>query len=144
LTRRVGVPGQRGPKYSTGLAREMKIRPVSAAVLVKNAKRAKKWYHDKLGLSVIEDGEHWITVGDAKTGMQLHLCEMTGRGGKPKLEPGNTGILLMTDGDIEKTYAALKKKGVTFPHPPERTDWGGWFCMFADPDGNEFWLNPEE
>jgi uncharacterized glyoxalase superfamily protein PhnB len=121
----------------------MKLRPVSVAVLVKNGKRAKKWYHDTLGFDVIESGDHWITVGDKKGGIQLHLCEMTGRGGKPRLEPGNTGIYIRTDGDLQKTYAALKAKGVKFPHPPEQADWGGWFCMFSDPDGNEFWLNSE-
>jgi catechol 2,3-dioxygenase-like lactoylglutathione lyase family enzyme len=120
----------------------MKLYPISIAVVVKDAKKARRWYNDKLGLKTIEDGEHWITVGDKKRGVQLHLCEMTGRGGKPKLEPGNTGILMQVDEELPKAYAKLKAKGVKFTVPPTEADWGGWVCMFTDPDGNVFWLNP--
>jgi catechol 2,3-dioxygenase-like lactoylglutathione lyase family enzyme len=130
--------------YGGAVLGPMKLRPESVAVLVKDAKKARKWYTQKLGLKTIADGEHWITVGDPKGGIQLHLCEMSGRGGKPMLEPGNSGIWISTDGDMMRTYAAMKRKGVKFSQPPEQAEWGGWVSKFVDPDGNEFWMTPRE
>jgi catechol 2,3-dioxygenase-like lactoylglutathione lyase family enzyme len=121
----------------------MKLSPSSVAVLVSDKKKAVQWYTKKLGLDLIDDGDHWAVVGDKKRGIGLHLCQMTGARGKPKLEKGNTGILILTDGELLPTYRAMKRRGIRFPHPPTKTEWG-WFCMFADPDGNEFWLNPNE
>ncbi|MGC2035832.1 MAG: VOC family protein [Thermoplasmata archaeon] len=119
----------------------MKIRPYSASVLVRDARRAAQWYTKKLGLEIVDGDEHWIVVGDRKRGLGLHLCELKGRGGRPMLEPGNTGILLVVDGDIKKAYAGLRKKGVEFTEPLQMTE-GGWRCQFRDPDGNVLWLTP--
>jgi catechol 2,3-dioxygenase-like lactoylglutathione lyase family enzyme len=121
----------------------MKLQPSSVAVLVSDTKKALAWYTKKLGLDVLEKGDHWVVVGDKRRGVGLHLCQSVGPKGKVRLEKGNTGILLLTDGDLMASYRQLKRRGVRFPHPPKKTEWG-WFCMFADPDGNEFWLNPRE
>ena len=31
--------------------------------------------------------------------------------------------------------------GVAFPKPPERQPWGGFMALFADPDGNTYYLD---
>jgi catechol 2,3-dioxygenase-like lactoylglutathione lyase family enzyme len=111
----------------------MKLSPVSVAVVVKNLKRSKKFYVEKLGLKVLDDMGHWVTVGQVKTGMRLHLCQMK------ELEKGNTGIGFVVDQKIDRVYATLKKKGVKFSVPPTEHEWGTE-CRFLDPDGNEFWL----
>ena len=111
----------------------MKLSPVSVAVVVKNLKVAKKFYTQKLGLKVLDDMDHWLTVGADKKGMRLHLCET-----KP-LEKGNTGILFVVDEKTEKAYAAMKKKGIKFTMKPTVQPWG-MECHFVDPDGNEFYL----
>ncbi|MCI4341013.1 MAG: VOC family protein [Thermoplasmata archaeon] len=121
----------------------MKLSPYSVAVVVSDRKKAKKWYTKKLGLKVFSDDEHWTVVGAKKGRMALHLCQTTEFDKKGKLEPGNSGILFFVDRPIPKAYAALKKRGVKFPSPPKKFDWG-WHCVFADPDGNEFSLMPDE
>ncbi len=109
----------------------------SAAVVVKDAKKAKKWYSEKLGFVVKSDEDHWITMAPANAkGFELHLCET-----KP-LEKGNTGILFVVD-DVDKTYAELSKKGVKFSQKPIDQGWGK-YAMMKDLDGNIFWLMPEE
>jgi predicted enzyme related to lactoylglutathione lyase len=113
----------------------MKSWPTTVAVVVKNLKRAKKFYTEKLGMKVLDDMGHWVTVGQPRKGARLHLCEMK------KVEPGNTGILIMIDEPIEKAYRDMKKKGVKFSVPPTVHEWGTE-CRFVDPDGNEFWLMP--
>lgn len=111
-----------------------------AVVVSRPAMKAAEWYRDKLGLEI--GGEidgHWVVVAPkGKTGTTkgpwygIHLCE------GDELEPGNTGILFLAD-DIEVTYKELRAKGVRFTRELTRADWGT-FAIFADPDGNEFWL----
>jgi catechol 2,3-dioxygenase-like lactoylglutathione lyase family enzyme len=111
----------------------MKLKPSSVAVVVKDVKRSKKFYVQKLGMKVLDDMEHWVTVGQPRSGMRIHLCET-----KPP-EKGNTGIALIADGPVLRAYAVLKKKGVKFSVPPKERPWG-LECRLLDPDGNEYWL----
>jgi predicted enzyme related to lactoylglutathione lyase len=105
----------------------------SVAVVVKDSTAAKKWWVEKLGFEIRDDQGHWITVAPkGSAGPALHLCKST------RHEEGNTGILFHVD-DLNKSYEELSKKGVRFTHPPKDEGWGP-FAMFADPDGNEFWL----
>ena len=119
----------------------MTLSPYSVAVVVSNGKKALAFYHGKLGLDILANEDHWIVVGRKKGGMALPLCSY----GKPtpKSEKGNTGILVLTNEPMEKTYQKLKKKGVKFSVPPKKMEWG-WVCRFLDPDGNELWLGPAE
>ena len=120
----------------------MKLQPVSVAVVVSNRKKAVQWYRKKLGLDILDQEDHWVTVGSKRRGIRLHLCQTTEFDPKGKLEPGNSGILFQVDADIEEAYRWMKRRGVKFSHPPQKMEWG-WFCAFLDPDGNEFWLVPK-
>jgi len=121
----------------------MAIWAHSAAVAVRNRRKATKWYHTVLGFQVLDDDpEHWTTVGSRTTGARLHLCEVHGRPRGPKrTHPTNTGILLLTTEPFGKICARLEKKGVRFSLPPREVPWG-WIAKFLDPDDNEFWLMP--
>jgi catechol 2,3-dioxygenase-like lactoylglutathione lyase family enzyme len=103
----------------------------SVAIMVSDAKKSARWYKSKLGLEALVEG-HWVTVWQKGTSTKIHLCE-------GKLDPGNTGISFYTD-DVEKTVAAMKKKGVEFPMDRTKTQWGE-LTQFVDPDGNAFWIN---
>jgi lactoylglutathione lyase len=108
----------------------------SAAVVVKDGKKAKKWYNEKLGFVVKSDDDHWITVAPPNgNGFEIHLCET-----KP-LEKGNTGILFLVD-NLDKTYAELTRKGVKFSQKPVDKGWGK-YAMMKDLDGNVFWMMEE-
>ena len=123
----------------------MKLRPYSVAIVVKDRRKALRWYTTKLGLDVLERHEHWTVVGSRRGGIALHLCQTSEYlpRSKARLEPGNSGVLLTVDGPIERAYRTLRKRGVRFPHPPEKMPWG-WHCVLADPDGNEFSLAPDD
>ena len=115
-----------------------------AVVVSRPAKKAAEWYRDKLGFEIGGEVEgHWVVVAPkGKTGAPkgpwrgIHLCEAD------ELEPGNTGILFLTD-NIEATYKELKAKGVKFTQELTKESWGT-NAMFSDPDGNEFWLMPKD
>jgi predicted enzyme related to lactoylglutathione lyase len=53
---------------------------------------------------------------------------------------GHTGIGFVVD-DVDAEYARLSGAGVRFTMKPERQPWGGYMGLFADPDGNVFYLD---
>jgi len=104
----------------------------SAAIVVSNGKRAMRWYKEKLGFRVVDHEGHWITVVPRGGKTVLHLCE------SKRAERGNTGISFVVD-DLDRTYRQFSKRGVRFTQRPVDKGWGK-FAMFADQDGNIFWL----
>ena len=108
----------------------MVSKEFSVAVVVTDGKKTADWFEDKLGFKSSREG-HWILVWPEGSTSKIHLCE-----GEP--EPGNTGIAFYVEG-AEKLGASMKKKGVKFTRDVKKTQWGT-NGMFADPDGNEFWL----
>ncbi|HEV8049860.1 MAG TPA: VOC family protein [Thermoplasmata archaeon] len=121
----------------------MAIWAHSAAVTVRDRRKATEWYHSVLGFTVLDDDpEHWTTVGNRRTGARIHLCEIHGRPRGPhRTDPTNTGILLLTSEPFPRLCGRLAKKGVRFSLPPREVPWG-WIAKFLDPDDNEFWLMP--
>jgi lactoylglutathione lyase len=43
--------------------------------------------------------------------------------------------------DIDAAYRELSAKGVRFTMKPSKQPWGGYMALFADPDGNIFYLD---
>lgn len=116
---------------SFGLAQAMKFS--SVAVVVKDAKKSAQWYKEKLGLGIRSKAGHWITVAPKDSSVKIHLCEEF-----YPLEPGNTGFAFVSE-DVAKDQKQLESRGVKFTTPTTKEDWGT-YAMFADPDGNEFWI----
>jgi catechol 2,3-dioxygenase-like lactoylglutathione lyase family enzyme len=116
---------------------------VSVAVVVSDTRKAREWYTKVLGLDVIDDEDHWVTVGRKGKAGKLHLCQPMEGDPRRQLEPGNSGILLSLPGkDFSAECAALKTKGVEFAVEPTTESWGT-YAMIRDPDGNEHALMPE-
>jgi len=111
----------------------MQLSLETVAVVVSNGKRSAEWYRDKLGFEIRGGTEgHWIIVAPEGSKTGIHLCQ------SDTLEPGNTGINFSTP-DIEAAVKELKAKGVRITLEPTKQPWET-AAMFADPDGNEFWL----
>lgn len=43
--------------------------------------------------------------------------------------------------DLVAAHAELESNGVDFPMKPAKQPWGGFMALFADPDGNSFYLD---
>lgn len=110
----------------------------SVAVVVEDRERSKAWYTEKLGMQILQDGEHWVTVGRKGKGGAIHLCLASELGSE--LEPGNSGILVMLEGPIKSECRKLKARGVEFVQEPTKQPWGAWDARVRDPDGNELLL----
>jgi predicted enzyme related to lactoylglutathione lyase len=52
----------------------------------------------------------------------------------------HTGIAFCV-ADVDAAYSELAAKGVRFTMNPSKQPWGGYMAMFADPDGNVFYLD---
>jgi len=115
----------------------------SVAVVVSDRSRSVKWYTEKLGLDLVQDLGHWVTVGRRGTGGLLHLCQWSEFDKSTVPETGNLGINLHVPGDFEAACAAYRANGVEFARPPTKESWG-WWARVRDPDGIEITLMPAD
>ncbi len=114
----------------------------SIPIVVSDRDAAKRWYTERLGMMLLSDDDHWVTVGREGRGSALHLCQGSENQPTPvPLEPGPSGIVLTIPGEFEPECAKLEKAGVEFLVRPTRAPWG-WYATIRDPDGNEFHLAP--
>jgi predicted enzyme related to lactoylglutathione lyase len=99
------------------------------------------FYRDVMGFEFMfsEPEMHWASfkVGGLMFSLAEGQEESHGTGDR------NTGIGFYVP-DLEAAHAELSAKGVKFTMGPGKMPWGGHMAMFVDPDGNEFYLNPEE
>jgi predicted enzyme related to lactoylglutathione lyase len=115
---------------------------VSIPVVVSDREAAKTWYTKTLGLDLIDDEDHWVTVGRKGRGSVLHLCQASENQPKPiPLEPGPSGLVLAVPGNFKAGCARMAKAGAQFTQEPVKAPWG-WYATVRDPDGNEHYLSP--
>ena len=67
---------------------------------------------------------------------------VVGGAGKERESRGDVhaGIAICVP-DVDAAYRELSAKGVRFAMPPTKQPWGGYMALFADPDGNIFYLD---
>lgn len=105
-------------------------------VNVSNMKRSVEFYRDRLGIPLKFESPEWTEFSTGTTTLALH------GGGAPNTQPGNTPHQAgscsfgFSVEDIQKTYEALKERGVRFVMPPtERPGEGIKLAVCLDPDG---------
>jgi len=109
-------------------------------VPVHDQDRALAFYTQKLGFKVMtdqpfDDTQRWIElqIPGADTRVVLFTAEFH----KDRVGTPFNGAF--ASDDVEKTYIELRERGVEFTSEPQKQEWGT-FCIFKDPDGNEFVL----
>lgn len=107
-------------------------------VPVSDQDRAKDFYVDKLGLSVVADmqtGPHgrWLQV--SPPGAATSLAIVLGDG---DAQPGSAVLVFESD-DVEADAQALRTRGVDLPAQVEQMPWATTI-RFTDPDGNDLAL----
>jgi catechol 2,3-dioxygenase-like lactoylglutathione lyase family enzyme len=137
------MAARKKPAASSTRAQLPKAQIWSVAVLVSDKRRSAEWYTKNLGFDLVEDMDHWITVGREGQGGLIHLCQTSDWSDAETLEPGNQGIQIRLPGDFREACAALEANGVTFSHAPSKEEWG-WWASIVDPDGNELSLTPAD
>ena len=114
----------------------MKIAYVN--VFVTDLERAARFYQHTLGLELQEMDVALqfaaFTAGPVRLGIAV------AGSGHADLVGRHTGVGFAVD-DLEAEHARLVPLGVEFPMPPSRQPWGGFMALFADPDGNVYYLD---
>ena len=107
-------------------------------VFVSDLDRAITFYQGTLGLdlqfSSPEHGYASLSAGPIRLGLTVPGPD------QPELIGQHTGIGWDV-ADVEEEHRRLSDLGVSFTMPPAKQPWGGFMAMFADPDGNIYYLD---
>src|SRR2546427_11710046 len=85
----------------------------TVAVVVRDEKKATKFWKEKVGFRVVTSWPHWVTVGPRGATVRLHLCPDS------RPEKGNTGHRSAT-ADPPKEETRPRKKGVNTTKPAKK------------------------
>lgn len=107
-------------------------------VFVSDLPRAVAFYRDVLGLECVREDAAFGFAAFAAGPIRLGIAEV-GQDQEYLLER-HTGIGFVVD-DLDAEHDRLAEAGVVFPAAPERQPWGDYMALFADPDGNVFYLD---
>jgi len=111
------------------------------SIPVKDQDRALDFYTTKLGFQILTDQpfgpeQRWLELGIP--GAETKVVLFTPPGHETRIGTFSN-ITFMTD-NVEKTYAELSERGVSFDQPPKKEHWGT-SAIFKDPDSNVFVLS---
>ena len=119
----------------------MECRIGYVIVGVRELEGALAFYRDVMGFELLYSAPEFsyaaFRVGDLR-------FSIAAGDGDENSTPGsgnrNTGIGFVV-ADVDAAHGELTTKGVRFTMPPGKQPWGGYMAMFADPDGNVFYLD---
>ena len=111
---------------------EMRVAYVNVAV--SDLDRAVAFFRDRVGLALkFSDADFGYAEFDTP-GAGFAVARDPERAGR------HTGVGFAVE-DLDVAHARLTESGVEFTRPPTREPWGGYMAIFADPDGNTFYLD---
>lgn len=112
-----------------------------ANVFVTDLERAVRFYRDTLGLPLQFADEKFGYASFAPEGIRLGLAVVDPSASNASSLVGrHTGIGFGVP-DLDAAHQQLSAKSVHFTMVPAKQPWGGYMAMFADPDGNVFYLD---
>ena len=112
------------------------VRLWYATVYVRDFGRALAFYRDVLGLPLRFADETFGFASFATPGAGFTIAKIDEADPEQRPLAGrHTGLAFGVD-DLDKTYEALRAKGVACPLPPTEQPWGGRLAQLADPEGN--------
>ena len=125
----------------------MDARITAIALIVKNKAEAREFYTKNVGFEKKTDytngGYRYVTVGPQRQDLELALWQEGSPdppGSSSQSKAGMYPSIVTRVGDVRKTSAELKTRGVQFTQEPQDYSWGV-SATFTDPDGNRFSIN---
>jgi lactoylglutathione lyase len=110
------------------------LQSVSAVrIFVDDIERARRFYRDVLELSETSATPDWAVFD--LNGSDIIVEKVAADDAEHELVGRFLAVSFNVD-DIDAAYRKLMAKGVSFPEPPERQQWGGTLAFPRDPDGN--------
>jgi len=122
------------------------IKGVSQVIVpVDDQQRATEFWTTRIGFEVVTDapygeGERWIEVSPPDAAPLLVLSPRRANEPRPEVPDAVPhSPVFFTCKDIEETHRELTERGVNFPTPPTKMDFG-WWAMFEDDEGTRYAL----
>lgn len=110
------------------------LRVAYVNVAVSDLDRAVAFFRDRVGLALkFSDTDFGYAEFDTP-GAGFAVARDPDRAGR------HTGIGFGVE-DLDAAHEQLSRAGVKFTRPPTRERWGGYMAIFADPEGNTFYLD---
>jgi lactoylglutathione lyase len=110
------------------------LQSVSAVrIFVDDIERARHFYRDVLELNETSATPEWAVFD--LDGKNVIVEKVAADDPEHDLVGRFVAVSYNVD-DIDATYRKLVARGVSFPEPPERQQWGGTLAFPRDPDGN--------
>lgn len=108
---------------------------------VKKLDPAVTFYRDVMGFHLLYAAPEFHFAAFEVGGQRFSLASAEGgEAGTHGAGDRNTGIGFFVQ-DVDAAHAELAARGVHFTMAPSKQPWGGYMAMFADPDGNIFYLD---
>jgi predicted enzyme related to lactoylglutathione lyase len=107
-------------------------------VYVRDFARAMDFYENALGLKLRHRDDKFGHGAFATDGALFSVQRVEGK--QSSMAGRQTGIGFGA-ADLDTECRRLSALGVKFTMKPERQPWGGYLSMFADPEGNVFYLD---
>jgi len=107
--------------------KNMQTKLSYAIEFVADMNRAVKFYRDVIGLPLKFESPGWSEFATGDTTLALHPASQKNPAGKVELG--------LNVADLQKFYEDMRAKGVKFPMPPTKQDFGGTLAQFEDSEG---------
>jgi len=107
--------------------KKMQTKLNYAIEFVADMNRAVKFYRDVIGLPLKFESPGWSEFATGDTTLALHPASQKNPAGKVELG--------FNVADLQKFYEDMRAKGVKFPMPPTKQDFGGTLAQFEDSEG---------
>jgi len=109
---------------------------------VRDMSRAKQFYHEGLGWPTLQDYAQWVSfsLGNGSSVLGLYPWDaLAGDAGVTAEGSGFRGFTLSyivgSEDRVHAVLAEAKRAGGKVVKPGQRSQWGGSFGYFTDPDG---------
>jgi catechol 2,3-dioxygenase-like lactoylglutathione lyase family enzyme len=112
-----------------------------ANIFVSDLARAVEFYRDTLELPLQFQDERFGYASFTPEGVRLGVARVDPNAAESASLVGRQTGIGWGVANLNAAYERLKAKGVRFTMAPARQPWGGFMAMFADPDGNTFYLD---
>jgi lactoylglutathione lyase len=110
-------------------------------IFVTDLNRAVEFYQKILGLPLRFQEDRFGYASFAPEGLPFGVARVDPNAPESQSLVGRHTGIGWGVADLNAAYNELKGKGVRFTMVPTRQPWGGFMAMFADPEGNVFYLD---
>ena len=121
----------------------MPVQVTAIMLGVENLGRSKMFYADGLGCAIDKDYPSFVSfsLGGGSSSLALYEREAAAKDAGVSAEgSGFRGVsfhyIVSTEGEVDNLMASAASAGGQIVKHPAKSDWGGYFGYFSDPDGH--------